>query len=127
LKLIITSSIFEAEFQPLENTFPLEAIKAAAKKSWEGLGESIKSSSKIHGTELKKVYLTSSHGAGRAIFLLQLSQEKSVLVMIRHKNDKQIGSNMTVQNPKFKKILEKNIDLILEDLKYKKYQTYDLD
>jgi len=44
--------------------------------------------------------------------------------MIRMKNDKQIGSNMTVQNPKFKKALDKNLSLILKDLKYGDYKEY---
>ncbi|MFA5842221.1 MAG: hypothetical protein WC882_00880 [Candidatus Gracilibacteria bacterium] len=124
MNLIITHSIQRIEFEVLQKTFSLEVIKAGAKKSLQGLGNDIKSSSKIPSTCLKKIHLTSTGGAGRVIFLLQIGIQKSVLVMIRMKNDKQIGSNMTVQNPKFKKALDKNLSLILKDLKYGDYKEY---
>lgn len=127
MKLIITASIQELEFKPLEKIFTLKVILEAGKKSLKGLGEKIKGSSKIPSTELQKVYLTSSQGAGRVIFLIQINSKKSVLVMIRHKNDKQIGANMTVKNPKFKKILKKNLDMILKDIQAKKYEEYTID
>lgn len=126
MQLIVTASIKKNEFEPLEDYFPLEAIKIAAQKSLEGLGESIKSSYKIPSTSLKKLYLTGKAGAGRAIFLLTIGTGKSALVMIRMKNDKQIGANMTVKNPKFKKALEKNLDMILCDLENEDYEEYPL-
>ena len=126
MKLIITASIKEVEFEPSKKTFSLETVKVAAKKSLQGLGDNIKSSTKIPKTVLKKIYLTSSGGAGRAVFLLQISSQKSVLVMIRLKNDKQVGANMTVNNPKFKKVLDENLDLILADLSNKDFEEYEL-
>ncbi len=126
MKLIITASIEKNELEPVYAVFDLEIIKIAAKKSLQGLGESIKSTAKIPGTVLKKVYLTSSGGAGRVIFLLKVKDEKSVLVMIRPKNDKQIGANMTVQNSKFIKVLERNLALILRDLKSGNYKEMGL-
>lgn len=126
MKFIVTTSIKRIEFEPVKNVFSFDVIKTAAKKSLQGLGDTIKSSTKISGTYLKKVYLTSSSGAGRVIFLLKLNSEKSVLVMIRLKNDKKIGVNMTVQNPKFAKTLDRNLDIILKDLKGGKYEEFDL-
>lgn len=110
----------------MASTFPVEVLKAAAKKSLDGLGENIKNSKKLSSTTLSKIYLTSTGGAGRAIFLLQVSAKTSILVMIRLKNDKQVGSNMTVKNPKFEKVLEKNLDLIFSDLKKGDFVEYDL-
>ena len=127
MKLILTASIKKVEFEPLKRIFPLETVKVAAKKSLQGLGDNIKSSTKIPKTVLKKIYLTSTGGAGRAVFLLQISSLKSVLVMIKLKNDKQIGANMTINNPKFKKVLDKNLDLILADLKNGNFEEYELD
>lgn len=126
MKLILTTSIKEAEFELSKKTFSLEVIKAAAKKSLQGLGDNIKSSVKISKTVLKKLYLTSTGGAGRAVFLLKISSQKSVLAMIKPKNDKQIGANMTVDNPKFRKALDKNLDLILTDLKHGSFEEYEL-
>ena len=127
MKLILTASIKKVEFEPLKRIFPLETVKVAAKKSLQGLGDNIKSSTKIPKTVLKKIYLTSTGGAGRAVFLLQISSLKSVLVMIKLKNDKQIGANMTINNPKFKKVLDKNLDLILTDLENGNFEEYELD
>jgi len=126
LKLIITSSIKKVEFEPIKKTFNIDVIKIAAQKSLQGLGEKIKSSSKIRGTCLRKVYLTSTAGVGRVVFLLKIKNKKSVLVMVKLKNDKKIGSNMTIQNPKFKKALNKNLDIILEDLKSGDYEEFDV-
>lgn len=126
MKLVITDSIRKKEVDILSKIFSLDVIKAAAKKSLSGLGISIKSSQKVSGTNLKKLKLTSSGGAGRVIFLIQINSEKSVLVMLRPKNDKEIGANMTTENKKFKKVLDKNLDLIIEDLKTHKYMEYEL-
>lgn len=126
MKLVITSSIKKVEFEPLRKVFPLETVKVAAKKGLEGLGDNIKSSIKIPNTILKKIYLTSAGGAGRAVFLLQISSQKSVLVMIKAKNDKQIGANMTVANFKFKKALDKNLNLILIDLNKGNFEEYEI-
>jgi hypothetical protein len=126
VKLIITNSIEKAEFEPLKNFFDLEIVKSAAKKSLQGLGVVIKSSRKIPSTSLSKIYLTSPGLAGRSVFLLQIGKEKSVLVMMRTKKDKQIGANMTIKNPRFKKALDKNISLILDDLERGRYREYDI-
>ncbi len=126
MKLIITKSIEKLDLSELERVFPLDAIKAAAKKALEGLGVDIKSSAKIPNTLLSKVYLTSTGGAGRAVFLLQVSSDKSILVMLRLKNDKKVGANMTIQNQKFKAVLEKNLDLILTDLGKGSFTEYTL-
>ena len=126
MKLVLTASIKKAEFGPLEKTFSLEVIKAVAKKSLQGLGKEIKSTVKISTTTLKKISLTSTGGAGRAVFLLMIGKEKAVLVMLRLKNDKQIGVNMSVQNLKFKKILEKNITLLLKDIENGDFEQYEI-
>lgn len=126
MKLIITDSIKKRELGLVQKIFSLEAVKASAKKSLQGLGDRIKSSSKIAGTVLKKVYLTSSGGAGRSIFLIETSANKAVLLMIRHKNDKEIGANMTIKNLYFKQLLDKNLGLIFTDLKNGNYEEYSL-
>lgn len=126
MKLVVTSTVAKNEYQEVSDVFSLEVLKLSARKALQGLGEKIKSTSKIPGTFLKKLYLTSSGGAGRVVFLLELSNNKSVLVMIRLKNDKQVGSNMTVKNAKFTKALEKNLESIVNDIKNGDYQEFDL-
>ena len=125
MRLVIADSIYEKEFKPLELIFPIDLIRMAAKKSMCGLGENIKNSSKIPSTVLKKVNLTSSGGAGRVVFLLQVGGESSFLVILRLKRDKNVGENMTISNPKFKKALEKNLDLIFGEMKKGKYREFE--
>ena len=114
MELIVTKTVEEKELEPLKNVINLEILKNAAKKSIEGLGESIKTAVKIPETLLKKVYLTTSGGAARSIFLLKIKEDKTVLVMIRMKNDKKVGVNMVIDNPKLESILK---DLALGNYK----------
>ena len=127
MKLIITNAISKTELEPLKNIFNLEIIKSAARKSLLGLGISIKSSIKIPATSLSKVYLTGRGGAGRVIFLLITEKLECILVMIRAIKDKQIGVNMTVDNPKFKETLDRNLGWIIEDLKRGDYSEQVID
>lgn len=126
MRLIITSSIKKSEFELYGKFFNLETLKIASRKCIEGLGENIKSSAKIPGTVLKKVYLTSSSGAGRVVFLLKVQSQTSVLVMLRPKKDKQVGTNMTVKNPKFRNLLSKYLDRILDDLEKGNFQEHQI-
>ncbi|MBI5413601.1 hypothetical protein HZA42_04605 [Candidatus Peregrinibacteria bacterium] len=126
MKLVITASLKETEYEPLRKKVTLEILKKAARKSLEGLGDNIKNSKKITGTLLNKIYLTTPGGAARVVFLIQISENQSVLVMIRLKNDKKVGSNMTVDNPRFRAILEKNLDSILRDLNLGMYEVYEV-
>lgn len=126
MKLVLTTSIRKAEFETLKETFFLEVVKVAAKKTLLELGKEIKSAIKISSTALKKISITSSGGAGRAAFLLKLRDEKAILVMIRLKNDKQIGANMTVKNSKFKKALEKNLSLLIKDIENGEFEEFEL-
>lgn len=126
MKLLVTESIEKSEYQPLKKKVSLETLKKAAAKSLLGLGDTIKSSHKISGSVVKKLYLTSSGGPARAIFLLQINADTTILAMLRMKNDKQIGANMTVDNPAFKKVLDRNFDNIFRDLRAGKYSVIEL-
>lgn len=126
MKLILTAFIRKAEFEPLQKTFPLDVVKIAAKKCFEGLGTKIKSSTKISSTILKKIPLTSAGGAGRATFLLQIVDNNAILVMLRLKNDKKIGENMSIDNPKFKNVFDKNLSLLIKDIENGDYEEFGL-
>ncbi|MFH1534003.1 MAG: hypothetical protein ABID64_03660 [Nitrospirota bacterium] len=126
MKFILTASIRKAEFEPLQKIFSLEVIKIAARKCLEGLGTKIKSSKKISSTILKKIPLTGTGGAGRATFLLQIVEDRAILVMLRLKNDKKVGENMSVNNTKFKKVFDKNLDLLMDDIKNDDYEEFEL-
>lgn len=128
MSLIIPHSLKKSELFPNGELADIEIIKEAARKAEGGIGTTIKASLKLRATTLKKLSLTSSHGAGRVIFLLQIKEKKnSILLMLRSKNDKEIGENMTIANKKFKKVLEKNIDLMLKDLEKRNYEEIPLE
>ena len=126
MRLVITKNINKHELQVYKDIFDVKIIKEAARKTAKGLGVSIKSSKKIKKTKLKKLYITSSSGPGRVIFLLKLKSKDVVLVMLRPKNDKKIGSNMTIDNLNFKKILDRNLDMIIQDLLDDNFYCYQL-
>jgi hypothetical protein len=124
VKLIVPHSLKKTEFLPHEEIFSLEVLQETARKAFGGLGKTIKSPKKVAKTVLKKLSLTGTNGAGRVLFLLTIGTDKAVFLMLRLKNDKQIGSNMSVQNPKFVKTLEKNLTLLEKDLLSKKFDEY---
>lgn len=126
MKFILTTSIKKSELKPVERVFSLEVMKLAAKKVLDGLGEDIKSSIKIPSSSLKKLYLTSTGGASRALFLLRIDVGKVALVMIRLKNDKKVGVNMTIKNPHFKKALEKNLLSLMSDVENGDFEEFEL-
>jgi hypothetical protein len=122
LKLIITASIKKSELKPLANIFSIKPIKSAARKVARGLGKTIKNTNH----QFIKIPITSPSAAGRSLFLLQINSQKIILIMLRMKKDKKIGTNMSAQNPKFLKILKKNNAKIIEDLKNNNYEEFDL-
>ncbi len=124
MKLIITTEIYTTEFLPHAQTFNLDVLKSSARKALLGLGNMVSTSRRMPGTVLKKMSLISSGGAGRVLFLLQVGKGVAVLVMVRQKNDKQIGQNMAIVNPRFKKLLEKNMDKILKELEAGRFREW---
>ena len=126
MKFILTTSIKESELKPVERVFSLGIMKLAAKKVLDGLGKDIKSSVRIPAASLKKLYLTSTGGAGRALFLLRIDVNKVALVMIRLKNDKKVGANMTIKNPNFKRALGKNLFLLIRDIENGDFEEFEL-
>ncbi len=126
MRLIITWTIKKTELLRWKRVFSLKVVKQAARKAFGGIGREIKSSLKLRHTCLKKLNLTSAGGAGRIVFLLEIDSQTSILVMLRPKNDKMIGANMTIKNPRFKNLLERNIDMILGDIKAGNYEEYNI-
>jgi hypothetical protein len=124
--LVITHSIFKLEYGPLSRTYPLESIKSAAKQVIGGLGINLKNTKKIPHTKLIKIDITSSGGAGRCAFLLQLKDDIAVLIAIRNKNDRKIGRNMTVKNQNFANMLEKYYNIIFDEIRDDKFYKYAL-
>ena len=76
MKLILTASIKEVEFEPLIKTFPLESVKIAAKKALQGLGDNIKKLNKNSQDSFKE-NIFNEHGRSRASCLYYKSPLKN--------------------------------------------------
>jgi len=126
VRLILTRSIVLREYCGYENIFPLEVIKKAARKALGGLGNLIRNPFKYPFTILRKIPLTAPGGAGRAIFLIQTRDNDAVLVLLRLKNDKLIGNNISLHNKRLIILLKSNLDMILEDLGNGSYEEFGL-
>lgn len=118
MKLIIPDSIRKRE----QDCISIEILKKVAKKVLCGL--SINIASPLEEFSLQKIKITTPKGALRAVFLVKKSSQKAVLVMIRKKNDKQIGQNMATVNKKFEKLLIRYLEMILADLETGNYTEH---
>ncbi len=116
--IIICKSIQEKELKPLEKYFDIQAIKKAALKAKNGLGEVLPAT--VENSHVVKIYLTGKP-AGRVCFLILLAEGDVVPLVLRLKKDKKIGENMSMQNTAFKQFLEKNIKLVLRDIESGEY------
>lgn len=125
MKLILCHSILKKEIKPLLKYFSRGDLKKATLKASSGLGAKLKSS-KIPNSQLVKVYMTGKGGAGRLIVLIYLGKDYYVPVVLRLKKDKEIGANMSNENIAFQNLLDKNLDLIINDLKSGDFEKIDL-
>lgn len=104
------------EINPLLKYFSKGDVKKYVEKARNGLATEIKGST-IPETKLLKVYMTGKNGAGRMIVLIYIRKDYYIPVVVRLKKDKIVGINLSKGSQDFQNLLEKNIGLIIEDLK----------
>ena len=121
MKIILCHSILKREVVPLLDHFSKGDIKKFSEKAIKGLGIEIQGTIPPH-TKLVKVYMTGKAGAGRMVVLILMRKELCIPIIVRLKKDKVVGSNLGKENQAFQKLLEKNLDGIMMDLKEKKYE-----
>ncbi len=119
MKLIITDHILKKELA----NFSLAVIKKAAHKALTGLAKEIKSP--IQHSSFRKVNITHP-SAGRSLFLVTVKNSTAILVLIRQKNDKEIVTNLLLQNPKFQELIKRRIPKIREEIRAQKFKEYRL-
>ncbi len=76
-------------------------------------------------TQLIKVYATSKTGAKRIVFLLEMETGDRFFLFYRDKDD-EIGENVTIKNPLFKKTLENYLDILEEDMNDDAFDAEDI-
>ena len=74
----------------------------------------------IKGARLLKAYVTSSRGARRTLFLLQVASGDTVFLMHRRKGDA-VGDNMSHRNPAFVRAVDAAMAVALADINRKKF------
>ncbi len=99
--MIIGNSIRRREFDEIIPTDDLEIIIRSAKVE---LTTPIKGEGIPRGTRLLKASATSSKGARRIVFLMEVEGGDLFLLFYSDKKDK-IGANITIKNKTFKTIL----------------------
>ena len=126
--LRICHSIKKTELTPLKNTFSLNAIIKGAKKVQKGLGIPLGQQT-FPRSKLVKLALTSSQGSGRIVylFIIQENSESFIYpVVLRKKQDKKIGNNMSFANQDFTELLDTNLERIFKDLTYGAFEEIDI-
>jgi len=97
-------------------------LKAFAK----GIYQFIKGDFLPANSKLAKLYMTTTVGARRAVFLIDMESKDGFFLMLRSKKDP-VGANITMKNQKFKETLKKYLLLLKEDLKNKKFEIFKAD
>ncbi|MGK0456339.1 MAG: hypothetical protein ACJAUA_000638 [Zhongshania aliphaticivorans] len=119
MALIIGNSIRKKEFGEIIPNDDLEIIIRSAKVE---LATPIKGEGIPKGTRLLKAYATSSKGARRIVFLVEVEEGDLFLLFYRDKKDK-IGANITIKNKTFKSQLWKHMDGLLSDIESGDFET----
>ena len=112
MALIIGNSIRRKEFGEI---IPDDDLAIIVRSTKVRLTTPIKGESIPKGTRLLKAYATSSKGARRIVFLMEVEGGDLFLLFYRDKKDK-IGANITIKNKAFKSQLWKHLDGLLADI-----------
>jgi hypothetical protein len=123
MEFILPDSILEKEIHPLQEIFSTATLVKSAKKVVKGLGIQIPGAPK--GMRFVKMKLTSVHGSGRVLFLVQVENSYLLPLLLRDKKDK-VGINMSPRNSAFLKEVEKNLDHALNDIEKGKFEILQL-
>ena len=123
--LIFTKYVAKHELNPLKRFLNLDDVIDGAKKVTKGLATQIKPPRNPGNFRFFKVRIGKKNGA-RIIVFLVTETRKVVPVLIRLKKDKIFGMNMAINNAKVVEQINRNLDCILWDMKYKQYQEFEI-
>jgi hypothetical protein len=123
MALIVTESIARKEFG---GDIPADDVEVLRRSARVALATPLKGEGLPKGTRLLKAYATSSRGPRRIVFLLAVEEGDLFLLFYRGKND-EIGKNITLANPAFRRQLNRHLDLLLQDIAAGRTQIIDTD
>lgn len=113
MMVIISHRIKKKEFK--KGIIPQADLEKILDGFREGVFTTIKGENLPKGSRLIKVYSTTTAGARRIVYLVDVLTNDAFFLFYRSKNDK-IGKNITIDNPEFRKVLHKYLDLLNADI-----------
>jgi hypothetical protein len=119
MALVISESIRRLEFG---DEIPAQDIEVLRRSARVALATPIKGEGLPKGTRLLKAYATSARGPRRIVYLLAVAKDGLFLLFYRGKTD-EIGGNISLANPAFRKKLNRHLDLLLKDINAGKVQV----
>ena len=127
--LRVCSFFKRKELKSLEKNFSISDIIYSAKKVKNGIGTKIKGIF-LPNTNIIKINLTGKGGAGRIIYLVSILKNKKIkyiypLILCLKKN-KTLGKNLSPQNKHFTQLIDKNLELFIQDYKNNDFEEYEI-
>jgi hypothetical protein len=123
MALIAAESIARKEFG---GDIPADDVEVLRRSARVALATPLKGEGLPKGTRLLKAYATSARGPRRIVFLLAVEEGDLFLLFYRGKND-EIGKNITLANPAFRRQLNRHLDLLLQDIAAGRTQVINTD
>lgn len=121
MTVVIAFGIQKKEFK--HGKIPPKDLEILLGAYAEGISVSIKGESLPKGSRLVKLYVTTTEGARRIVFLVDVESATGFFLFYRGKNDP-IGKNISIKNPAFRKRLVQYLDLLQSDIHAGRYMTY---
>ena len=123
MALIVTESITRKEFG---GDIPVDDVEVLRRSARVALATPLKGEGLPKGTRLLKASATSARGPRRIVFLLAVEEDDLFLLFYRGKND-EIGKNITLANPTFRRQLNRHLNVLLQDIAAGRTQVINTD
>lgn len=124
--LILTATIAKHELEPLARSLGLDDILEGARKVQKNLAQEVKPLQDSEGNRFFKVRIGSRVSARMIVFMVT-ENRKVVPILIRLKSDKLFGMNMAMNNPAVVAQCEKNFSHVREDIKQKRFESFNIE
>ena len=122
MKVVIAANIQKKEFR--RGQIPKEDLAIILHGYAKGIFTLIKGESLPKGSRLIKLYVTTVGGAKRIVFLVDVQTNTGFFLFYRGKND-EVGKNISIKNPIFKKLLLHYLDLLQKDILEERFTSYE--
>ena len=123
MAVIISHQIKRKEFK--KGIIPQNDLQKILDGFREGIFTVIKGKNLPKGSRLIKIYSTTTSGARRIVYLVDVTTNDAFFLLYRSKNDK-IGKNMSMNNTAFKQVLHKYLEMLDIDMGTNEVEVYEM-